>query len=139
MTIPAAHVPIAGQAVVNKPWYQRFKWLADAVLSSRTQVLTGYIGAPVNGNYTLALAVPYGFTAVSFATQCESGTATAVVKRNATAVTGLTNAVSSSLVTSTATAANSFEAGDSVVMTISAASSCLKMAWSLKITRAYGG
>lgn len=100
-----------------------------------TDAICGVIEAPTNSDYIVGLNMPFAFTAVTMTTISTSGTCTLVTKKNTTAVTGLSNSVSSSEVTTTATAGNSYAVGDDVRLTVSSNSSCTKLAFCLKITR----
>lgn len=97
--------------------------------------LSGFILVPANQDYIVGLNMPFGFTAVDMTTICTGGTCTLVTKKNTTAITGLSNSVSTSQATSTATAGNVFSVGDDVRLTISSNSSCVNLAFCLKFTR----
>lgn len=97
--------------------------------------LSGFILVPANQDYIIGLSMPFAFTANTMTTIATGGTCTLVTKKNTTAITGLSNAVSTSQVTSTATAGNVFAVGDDVRLTISSNSACVNLAFCLKFTR----
>lgn len=86
-------------------------------------------------NYLIGINMPFGGTLVTTTTKCTSGTATLVTRINGVNVTGLSNAVSTSEVTSTATALNTFVAGDDISVAITVNSSCLNLSFMIKATR----
>ncbi len=98
--------------------------------------ICGVIDFPENKDYIIGLNMPFAFTAVATTTQLTAGTCTVVTKKNTTAVTGLSNSATTSEVTTTATAGNTYAAGDDVRLTVSSVSStCEGLAFSIKITR----
>ena len=97
--------------------------------------ISGIIIAPANQDYVVGLSMPYAFTLNTMTTIALSGTCTLVTKKNTTAVTGLSNAVSTTQVVATATAGNAFVVGDDVRLTVSANASCSMAAFNMKITR----
>ena len=97
--------------------------------------ISGVIEFPDNKDYIIGLSMPFAFTANTMTTIATGGTCTLVTKKNTTAITGLSNAVSTSQVTSTATAGNVFAVGDDVRLTISSNSACVNLAFCLKFTR----
>lgn len=105
--------------------------------SIATDTMSGFIGAPANKSYTLVLKCPYGGTINETVTICASGTCTATFKINGTPLGGTANSVSSSEQTQAQASANTFAAGDDIVVTISANSSCVDMAFTLKVTKSF--
>lgn len=101
-----------------------------------TDHLSGYIGGSLaNQDYTIAINLPFAGTITETNTKCESGTATATFKVNTTALGGTVNSVSSTLDTQAHASSNTFSAGDTLVVTISANSSCVGFTYSVKLTR----
>lgn len=89
-----------------------------------------------NQDYLVWLKVPFALTVVDMTTISASGTCTLVAKKNTTAITGLSNSVSTSEVTNVATAGNVFAAGDDLRLTVSANSACSFMSVTVSFTRA---
>lgn len=105
--------------------------------SIATDTMSGFIGAPADKSYTLVLKCPYGGTINETVTKSASGTCTATFKINTTALGGTANSVSSSEQTQAHASANTFVAGDDIVLTISSNSSCLDMAFTIKVTKSF--
>lgn len=97
--------------------------------------LSGLIEFPDNQDYIVGLSMPFAFTVNTMTTISASGTCTLVTKKNTTAITGLSNSVSTSQSVTTATAGNVFAVGDDVRLTVSSNASCERMAFCLKFTR----
>jgi hypothetical protein len=97
--------------------------------------LNFYIPTVANQDYTIALKMRHGGSITEATTQSVSGTATATFKVNSTALGGSANACSSSVQSQTHVATNTFVAGDSIVVTMSANSSCLGLAINLRVLR----
>jgi hypothetical protein len=109
---------------------------ATADSFSHVEAISGVIDFPDAKDYRIAINMPFAFTMNTTTTRTTAGTATVVTKKNTTAVTGLSNSASTSEVTTTATAGNTFVAGDDVVLTVSSVSStCEGLAFTIKITR----
>lgn len=86
--------------------------------------------------YTLSCYAHYGFTINTLKIICTSGTATAAIKINGTAVTNISAVgVSSTIATGTASGANTVVVGDIITLVISSPSSLNNLKVSLKITR----
>lgn len=113
---------------------------AGAIPAFTTLIITEAIGsmilAPENQDYVIGLNMPFAGTIVDFTTIATTGTCTLQVKINTTAVTGLTNAVSTSEVTTTASGSNVFAAGDDIRLTLSSNASCRNLSFMIKATRA---
>lgn len=105
--------------------------------SVATDTMSGFIGAPADKSYTLVLKCPYGGTINETVTKSASGTCTATFKINTTALGGTANSVSSSEQTQTHASANTFVAGDDIVLTISSNSSCVDMSFTIKVTKSF--
>jgi len=101
-----------------------------------TDDMSGLITVPANKSYTIRLKAATGGTITETTTKSASGTCTATFNINTTALGGTANAVSSTEQSQAHSSANVFVAGDDIVVTLSANSSCLDLAFSLKYTRA---
>lgn len=101
--------------------------------------ICGLIETPQAKDYVVCINVPFAFTANTMSAKTSVGTCTLVTKKNTTAVTGLSNSVSSAQSVTTATAGNSFAVGDDVRLTLSSlgsgASTPQNLSFCLKITR----
>lgn len=102
-----------------------------------SDTISGFIGAPANKSYTLVLKCPFAGTINETVTVCVSGTCTATFKINTTALGGAANSVSSTKQTVARSSANTFVAGDDIVLTISSNSSCVDMAFTIKVTKSF--
>lgn len=109
---------------------------AGAAMKSTAQTdwISGFWEAPTDKSYTIALKARFAGTITEVTTICVSGTCTATVKINTTALGGTANSVSSTESSQTHSTANTFAIGDDIVVTISANSSCTDMALSVKFT-----
>lgn len=111
---------------------------ALATLASVTQTgeqISGFIAAPANKSYTIALKMAHGGTITEVTTKSVSGTCTATFKVNSTALGGTANSVSSSEQSQSHSGTNTFVAGDDIVLTVSSNSACVDMSFSIKYTR----
>lgn len=105
-------------------------------LGAVTDTFSVLIASPANQDYLVWVNIPYDITVETMTTIAASGTCTLVAKKNTTAITGLSNSVSTSEVTNTATAGNVFAAGDDLRLTVSATSACSFMSVTIKFQRA---
>lgn len=109
---------------------------AKAAITQTLEGAGGLIGGALsNKDYLVFLKMPHGGTITETTTKCASGTATATFKINTTALGGTANAVSTTEQSQAQASANVFAAGDDVVITISANSSCTDMSFMVKYTR----
>lgn len=88
-----------------------------------------------NQDYVIILKSPHAGTITETTSKCVSGTATATFKIEGVALGGTANAVSSSEQSQAHASANAFAAGDTILVTMSANSSCLGASFSIKYTR----
>lgn len=109
--------------------------LAGLPAKFQTEFGSWVIEYPDNKDYRLVINVPYGFTISTVTTRSTTGTCTATVKINSTALGGSTNSVSTSEQTRTHTSANVMEVGDDLVLTISSNSSCENLTITIAGTR----
>lgn len=100
-----------------------------------TDSVSGVIQYPDATDYVVWLKVPFALTVVDMTTRCASGSCTLVAKKNTTAITGLSNSVSTSEVTNTATAGNVFAAGDDLRLTASSISGAEGVWFNVTFTR----
>ncbi len=107
-----------------------------ATFQAVTDTFSVLISAPTNKDYLVWVDVPFAMTVEAMTTICEGGTCTLVAKKDTSAITGLSNSVSTSEVTNAATAGNVFAAGDDLRLTVSANAACAFMSVTVKFTRA---
>lgn len=110
---------------------------AEIGAAGLTQVehYSAVIALPTNKDYRIVEKLPYGFTVTSLTAKTASGTCTATLKINSTAVTGGAVSVTSSQSSSTATANNVAAAADALVLTISANASATDLSFTVAGTR----
>lgn len=99
------------------------------------EMIGGFIAAPSDKSYTIALKMAHGGTITETTTKSASGTCTATFKINTTALGGTANSVSSAEQSQAHASSNTFAAGDDIVLTVSSNSSCADMSFSIKYTR----
>lgn len=109
--------------------------LSAAALTQTLECIAGFIASPSNKSYTLVVKAPHGGTITETTTVSASGTITATFKINSTALGGTANSVSSSEQSQAHASSNVFAAGDDIVLTGSANSSCADMSFTIKYTR----
>jgi len=112
-------------------------WAAVGSIPSLTQTefISGIIAVPTNADYKIVVNIPYAVTITDTTTISTSGTCTATFKINTTALGGTANSVSISEQTQTHSSANAAAAGDDIVITVSANSTCQNMSFTIKMTR----
>lgn len=101
----------------------------------QTDFISGIMPIALDGDYRLIVNLPYAATITSTTTRCVSGTATATFKINTTALGGTANSVSSTENEQPHSSANSAAAGDDIVLTISSASTCVGLSFTIEFTR----
>lgn len=96
-----------------------------------------YIQTPANGTFTLAAKMTYAGTIDSLkGLKTSAGTGSVTIKINGTNVTGLaTLSVTSTTQDATASAANTFVAGDRITLTIASVASAADLEFTLGYTR----
>jgi hypothetical protein len=110
--------------------------LGSAADTTQTkEMIAGFIAAPSDKSYTIALKMAHGGTITETVTKSASGTCTATFKVNSTALGGTANSVSSAEDSEAHASTNTFVAGDDIVLTVSSNSSCADMSFSIKYTR----
>jgi hypothetical protein len=119
---------VADHVAASDPHGDRAYFAADPI--------GGTMQTPADGTYTLVLKAKYAFTINALDAILESGTITMAVKINGTAVTGISGlAVTSTIGTATATAANAVVVGDKVEFTLSSNASGSMLDFILDCTR----
>lgn len=108
---------------------------AAAVSSTQTEYISGIIAAPAAKDYRIIEKIPYAVTITGFSGKTSSGTLTATLKINTTAVTTGALSVTSAQSSVTPTALNAMAADDALVITASAISSPLDFSFTVKYTR----
>lgn len=110
---------------------------ATASSFSHVDAICGVIDYPEAKDYIIGLNMPFAFTVNSMTTKLTAGTCTVAAKKNTTAITGIgSQSATTTEATATATAGNTFAAGDDVRLTISSPSAtCEGLAFTIKITR----
>jgi hypothetical protein len=73
-----------------------------------TDCISGIIQYPEAQDYVVWINIPFAITVLTMTTRCSTGTCTLAAKKNTTAITGLSNSVSTTEDTNTATAGNVF-------------------------------
>jgi hypothetical protein len=102
---------------------------------TRTEFISGMIESGADKTYMLDLKAPMAYTIVSLAIKTLSGTCTAAVKIESTAVTGISAvSVTSSEASAAASAANAVSAGNTVSLVLSSCSSAVDISFTLEIT-----
>ena len=99
--------------------------LAGEPVALADKGVAGRFGTGANDTQVVVLSSPYAGTITSFKTQSASGTATFQLVINATNVTGASNAVSSTLVSNTPSAANVVAVGDKISIVRTADATCV--------------
>lgn len=111
------------------------KTYLSAPSKTQTFAFTINVEGPTNKTYTLIYQCPFAGTITTTKTISASGTATATFKVNTTALGGAANSVSSAGDSVTQSTSNTFAAGDKIVVTISANSSCVDFSGVVIYTR----
>lgn len=118
--------------------FNALQQIADAAEATTTPTTTtdcwaGLVEVVSDKSYTLVLNVSFAGTITETTTQSETGTATFTFKINSTALSGTANDVST--VEQSQAHTSAFVAGDNIVLTASANSSCEGAAFTIKYTR----
>ncbi len=92
-------------------------------------------GTVTNGDYKIIIDCSFGGTINEVTTQSTAGTGTFTVKINTTPLGGTANSVSTTKQTQTHSSANTFVAGDDIVITCSSASALQNVSVKIKYTR----
>ena len=121
-----------GLSISSAPFW---RFYTSSAASTQEFEWSGFLSYPTDKSYTLVLKAPFDGEITETVTKCATGTATATFKIDTTALGGTPNAVSSSEVAVNQSTDNEFSAGQSIVLTISSASSIGDMAFTIKYTR----
>lgn len=97
-------------------------WLSGEPMTLPVGFTWSFIGTATDRVYTAVLKAPFAFKITSVTSKCTSGTATATVKIDTTALGGTANAVSSTEQTQPHTSANNVSADQDVTITFSSSS-----------------
>lgn len=108
---------------------------AKAATAQTGEQISGFIASPSDKSYTIVLKMAHAGTVTETTTKSVSGTCTATFKVNSTALGGTANSVSSSETSQAHASTNTFSAGDDIVLTVSANSTCVDMSFTIKYTR----
>lgn len=111
---------------------KRAKALLDGTILDERVLVVQYVE---NIDYPIALNLSWPITIQSVTSKSSTGTCTATVKINTTALGGTANSVSSSEQTQAHTTSNEAAAGDDVKVTASSNSSCEMMQIKVQFTR----
>lgn len=95
----------------------------------------GLIESPSDKAYVLILKAAYAGSITETTTQCTSGTCTATFSIEGVNLGGTANSVSSSEQSQAHASANTFAAGETITLTISANSSCVDMRFSITMSK----
>ena len=101
------------------------------------EMIAGFIASPSDKDYRVVVKMAHAGTITETTTISASGTCTATFKINSTALGGTANSVSNVEQSQAHSSSNVFAAGDDIVLTVSANSSCTDMSFSIKYTRTY--
>lgn len=112
----------------------KFSFIPTAT-SVVSDFISGIIEVPVDQSYKLVVKVPYAGQITETTTISTAGTCTATFKINTTALGGTANSVSSSEQSQAHSTSNTFAAGDDIVLTVSANSSCANMSFTIKFNK----
>lgn len=111
---------------------------ANLAAKTVTDWLSVLIETPEDRDYTISRNLPLGLTVNSITTKSTSGSCTVTGKINTTALGGTANSVTTSEQVRTHTTSNVAAAGDDLVLTVSANSSCKWLEVTVAYTRALG-
>lgn len=101
------------------------------------EMIAGLIETVQDKSYKIVVKARHAGTITETTTISESGTATATFKINSTALGGTANSVSNVEQSQAHSSNNAFVAGDDIVITVSANSTCLGLAFCIQYTRTY--
>jgi len=102
---------------------------------TQTDFLSGGIKTPLAQDYRVVEKMPFAATLTGFTAKTSSGTLTATLKINTTAVTSGAINVTSTQGSVTPTAANVMAADDALVITLSSVSSAVDLSFTVKYTK----
>lgn len=106
--------------------------LAGKASTTQTAIIaSGVIEYPDDKDYKIIVKSPVAFTITAVTTICTAGTATLTGKINATALGGTANSVSTSEQEQSHSTSNAAAVGDDLVLTVSSASGCEMMTFTV--------
>lgn len=103
--------------------------------TTQTEFISGVITIPANKDYRIVEKIPYAATLTGFTAKTSTGTITATLKINSTAVTTGAISVTSSQASVTPSALNTMVATDALVLTLSSNSSAADVSFTVTWTR----
>lgn len=106
-----------------------------AATNTQTDFISGIIKSAANQDYRVIEKIPYGVTLTSFVGKTSSGTLTATLKINTTAVTNGALSVTSTQGAATPSALNVLVSTDTLVVTVSSISSPVDFSFVIVFTR----
>jgi hypothetical protein len=109
--------------------------LQGQVTTLQGSFVSDLIKQPQNQDYRIIEAIPFGCTLTKFYAKTASGTCTAALKINTTAVTSGSINATSAQGNVTPSAANVMVANDTLVITVSANSNAVDLSYSVYYTR----
>lgn len=115
---------------------QYLEELARLIEGKQYQQIYRSIGTVADQDYVVVLKAERAMKILETTSKSRSGTCTATFKINTTALGGTANAVSTSEQSQAHTSANQMVAGDDLIITISANSTCLDATFAVKFTAA---
>jgi hypothetical protein len=125
----------AGRALLDDADAAAQRTTLTAATKTQTDFISGIIKTPAAQDYNIVEELPYGATLIGFHAKTLSGTVTAALKINSTAVTDGSINVTSSQGNTTPSALNVAAPGDTLVLTCSSVSSAVDLSFTIKFTR----
>lgn len=109
--------------------------IATKAGTAQTELISGYVDAPGNGDLDIIIKTPIGFTISEITTKAVSGSITATWKIDGVALGGTANAVSTSEETQVHASANVIAVDEDLSLTTSSDSSCTGFHYTMKVAR----
>lgn len=129
------HAILAGSGVSNTFTVNGANRLTIRQIGAADDAIAGLIAEPSDKDYRLVVKAPHRGRIVETTTVCASGSCTAAFKINSTALGGTANSVTTSEQSQSHSSSNTFAAGDDLVVTISANSTCLDLSFCIRYQR----
>lgn len=134
-SISGWQVVLAGSGVSNVFTVSGASRLTIRQLGAADDAIAGLIAEPADKDYRIVVKAPHRGRIVETTTISGSGTCTATFKINTTALGGTANSVSTSEQSQAHSSSNVFAAGDDIVLTVSANSSCVDLSFCIRYQR----
>lgn len=109
--------------------------IATKAGTAQTELISGYVDAPGNGDLDIIIKTPIGFTIQEITTKAVSGSITATWKIDGVALGGAANAVSTSEETQVHASANAIAVDEDLSVTTSSDASCTGFHYTMKVAR----